>query len=152
MSSQVFLDEIVSITKLEEDYTVDISVSGNNLFYANRILTHNSGISNSDVGLENISDSVGVSFTVDFMAAIITSEELDTLGQLMIKQLKNRWNSIDFYKRFVLGVDKAKMKLYNIDSNSQGNLADSGYTDTKPINSFGVNRTPNKSKFEGFQI
>ena len=147
-----YLDEIVSVTKLKKEETVDIFVSGDNLFYANGILTHNSGVNNSDVDLTNVSDYVGVSFTVDFMAAIITSEELDTLGQLMIKQLKNRWNSIDFYKRFVLGVDKAKMKLYNIDSNSQGNLADSGYTDTKPINSFGVNRAPTKSKFEGFQI
>jgi len=109
------------------------------------------GASNSsDVDLTNVADSIGISYTVDFMAAIISSEELDGLGQIMIKQLKNRWNSLDYYKRFVLGVDKAKMKLFNIESSSQENIADAGYSDDEPINSFGVKRT--KNKFEGFKV
>lgn len=109
------------------------------------------GASNSsDVDLTNVADSIGISYTVDFMAAIISSEELDGLGQIMIKQLKNRWNSLDYYKRFVLGVDKAKMKIFNIESSSQENIADAGYSDDEPINSFGVKRT--KNKFEGFKV
>ncbi len=113
--------------------------------------SNRTGINNSDVDLTNISDSIGISFTVDFMAALITSEDLDNLGQIMIKQLKNRWNSLDFYKRFVIGVDKAKMKLYNVEGSSQENIVDAGYTDDEPINSFGVKRNTKKN-FTGFNI
>ena len=114
--------------------------------------SNRSGSNNSDVDLTNIADSIGISYTVDFMAALITSEELDNLGQIMIKQLKNRWNSLDYYKRFVIGVDKAKMKLYNVESTSQENISDAGYTDDEPINSFGVKRNSTKNKFEGFKV
>jgi hypothetical protein len=79
-------DKIIEIVELDERETIDIEVSGNHLFLANGILTHNS---NSDVGLEDTSESFGLPATADFMFALISTEELESLGQLMVKQLKN---------------------------------------------------------------
>ena len=70
--------------------TIDIEVTGNHLFYANDILTHNSS---SDPGLEDTSESFGLPATADLMFALITSEDLEALGQIMVKQLKNRYNA-----------------------------------------------------------
>ena len=149
MPNKIFLDEIVSITKLEEDYTIDISVSGNNLFFANEILTHNSGVNSTDVDLSNISDSVAISYTVDFQCAIITSDQLDELGQIMFKQLKNRWNSLDYYRKFCVGVDRAKMKLFNLEESAQLNISGAGNTNITKITT--IDNTQ-KNKFDGFKF
>ena len=81
--------------------------------------TTRSGFSNSDIGLEDTSESFGLPATADFMIALITTEELEASNQIMIKQLKNRYNDLTKYKRFVVGIDKSKMRLYDIDENEQ---------------------------------
>ena len=86
--------------------------------------TTRSGFGNSDPGLEDTSESFGLTATADFMVAMITSDELDNLGQMQIKQLKNRYNDLNIHKRFVVGVDRSKMKLYDVDQNHE--IADSG--------------------------
>jgi len=109
-------DKIVSITKIGELESIDIEVSGNHYFYANDILTHNS---NSDPGLEDTSESFGLPATADFMIALISTEELQDLDQIMIKQLKNRYADPAINRRFVVGIDKPKMRLYDLDESAQ---------------------------------
>jgi archaellum biogenesis ATPase FlaH len=91
--------------------------------------TTRSGYSNSDVGLEDTSESFGLPATADFMVALISSEELEDLGQIMVKQLKNRYGDPNTYKRFVVGVDRAKMRLFDVEQTAQEDI---GYDD-KPI-------------------
>lgn len=76
----------------------------------------------SDVTLQNTSDSIGVPFTADLMLAIIATEELEEMGQVMIKQLKNRYGDLNYYKRFVLGVDKSKMRLFDCEDEAQEDI------------------------------
>ena len=84
--------------------------------------TTRSGYANSDVELTDTSESFGLPATADFMFAIISTEELEKLGQLMIKQLKNRYNDPSHHKRFVIGVDRAKMRLYDLDMSAQKSI------------------------------
>ena len=88
--------------------------------------TTRSGYDSSDVNLTDTSESFGLPHTADLMIAIMTSEELDQLGQVMVKQLKNRYKDPSRYKRFVLGVDKAKMKFYNVEQSAQQDIKDNG--------------------------
>ena len=81
--------------------------------------TTRSGYSNSDVGLEDTSESFGLPATADLMFALISTEELEGLGQIMVKQLKNRYNDPTFNKRFVIGVDRGKMRLSDVDETEQ---------------------------------
>jgi replicative DNA helicase len=114
--------------------------------------TTRSGFSNSDVGLEDTSESFGLPATADFMFALISTEELQQLGQMMVKQLKNRYNDPGVNKKFVIGVDRAKMRLYDVESNAQ-DLIDSGMDDDKPINTFGNrDRKDFGSKFGGVKV
>lgn len=110
------IDEIVSIEEAGNRDLIDIEVSGNHLFYANDILTHNS---NSDIGLEDTSESFGLPATADFMFALIETEELAELNQMMVKQLKNRYDDLSKCKRFIIGVEKAKMKFYDVEDEAQ---------------------------------
>lgn len=87
--------------------------------------TNRDGYANSDVDLSNVSESAGLSSTADLVIAVIRTEELDELNQLMVKQLKNRYNDLTKNKRFVLGVERSKMKLYEVENSAQ-TLADSG--------------------------
>ena len=80
------------------------------------------GFSNSDPGLEDTSESFGLPQTADLMFALISTEELDALNQIMVKQLKNRYNDPNKHKRFVIGVDKSKMKLYDLDDSAQNGI------------------------------
>ena len=77
--------------------------------------TTRSGYSNTDVGLEDTSESFGLPATADLMFAIISTEQMEALGQVMVKQLKNRYNDPTVNKKFVIGIDRAKMKLYDVD-------------------------------------
>jgi replicative DNA helicase len=88
--------------------------------------TTRSGFTNSDLGLEDTSESFGLPATADFMFAIINSDELEQLNQLMVKQLKNRYNDPTLYKRFVVGIDRAKMRLYDVEQSAQDDLVDDG--------------------------
>ena len=87
--------------------------------------TTRSGFSNSDVGLEDTSESFGLPATADLMFALISNEELDELNQIAVKQLKNRYNDPTTNKRFVIGIDRAKMKLSDVEDAEQQGLADS---------------------------
>jgi replicative DNA helicase len=111
--------------------------------------TTRSGFTSSDPGLEDTSESFGLPATADLMFALITSEELEELGQIMVKQLKNRYNDPTYYKRFTLGVDRSKMRLYDVEQSGQDGLADAGQD--KPINTFGERELKKKS-FDGFKI
>ena len=88
--------------------------------------TNRGGFGNSDVELTDTSESFGLPATADFMFAIITSEQLNTLNQLMVKQLKNRYSDPNMYRKFVIGVDRSKMKLYNLEERAQDNIIDNG--------------------------
>ena len=108
--------------------------------------TTRSGFTNSDPGLEDVSESFGLPATADFMFAIISNEQLEELNQIMVKQQKNRYNDPSYYKKFILGVDRAKMRLYDVEQGGQDDLLDSGQDD-KPINTFGT-----REKFDGFKV
>jgi len=112
--------------------------------------TTRSGFSSSDPGLEDTSESFGLPATADLMFALISSEELEELGQIMVKQLKNRYNDPTYYKRFTLGVDRSKMRLYDVEQSGQDGLADAGQD--KPINTFGERELKAKKSFDGFKI
>jgi len=115
--------------------------------------TTRSGFTNSDPGLEDTSESFGLPATADFMFALITTEELEQLGQIMVKQLKNRYSDPNTYKRYVIGIDRSKMKLYDAEPDAQNGIIDSG-TDIpdKPINTFGNRERKFNSKFEGVRV
>lgn len=140
----MILKKILKIEELDEREMVDIEVSGNHLFYANDILTHNSS---SDVELTDTSESFGLPATADLMFALISTEELEGLGQIMVKQLKNRYNDPTIFKRFVVGIDRAKMRLYDVEQSAQNDILDSGKEEE-------YNNEENKPKksFEGFKF
>jgi replicative DNA helicase len=108
--------------------------------------TTRSGFTSSDPGLEDTSESFGLPATADLMFALISSEELEEMGQIMVKQLKNRYNDPTYYKRFTVGVDRAKMKLYDVEQSAQHGLADAGH--------IGANNKikHEKKSFEGFKV
>jgi len=95
--------------------------------------TTRSGYASSDVDLTDTSESFGLPATADLMFALISTEELADLGQIMVKQLKNRYNSPDTNKRFIIGVDKSKMKLFDVEQSAQANITDSGQVDDTPL-------------------
>ena len=94
--------------------------------------TTRSGFSNSDIGLEDTSESFGLPATADLMFALISNEELDALDQIAVKQLKNRYNDPTINKRFVIGVDRAKMKLFDVEDSEQ-KLVDSNQSFAEPV-------------------
>ena len=109
--------------------------------------TTRSGFASSDVDLTDTSESFGLPATADLMFALISTEELEGLNQIMVKQLKNRYNDPTISKRFVVGIDRAKMRLYDCEQTAQDNILDSGkdeeynYEESKP-----------KKSFEGFNF
>jgi replicative DNA helicase len=109
--------------------------------------TTRSGFASSDVDLTDTSESFGLPATADLMFALISTEELEGLNQIMVKQLKNRYNDPTISKRFVVGIDRAKMRLYDCEQTAQDNILDSGkdeeynYEESKP-----------KKTFEGFNF
>ena len=109
--------------------------------------TTRSGYGNSDVELTDTSESFGLPATADLMFALISTEELEQLGQIMVKQLKNRYNDPTIYKRFVIGIDRAKMKLYDCEQSAQNDILDSGQEEEYDYEE----RKPKKS-FEGFKF
>ena len=96
--------------------------------------TTRSGFVSSDIGLEDTSESFGLPATADLMFALISNEELDELNQIAVKQLKNRYNDLTVNKRFVIGIDRAKMRLFDVKMSEQDDLVDSGQEDfTTPV-------------------
>jgi len=104
--------------------------------------TTRSGYSNSDVGLEDTSESFGLPATADLMFALVSTEELEQQGQIMVKQLKNRYNDPTYKKRFILGIDRSKMRLFDVDENSQT------LTDDTPV----YDKTEMNKRFEDFKL
>ena len=114
--------------------------------------TTRGGFTSTDIGLEDTSESFGLPATADFMFALISNEELDELNQIVVKQLKNRYNDPTLNKRFVLGIDRSKMKLYDVDLKEQDDIVDSGQDE--PIfdkTNFG-NKTDKFSAIKDFKI
>lgn len=111
--------------------------------------TTRSGYSNSDVGLEDTSESFGLPATADFMFALISSEELAALDQIMVKQLKNRYSDPDRFKRFVVGVDKSKMRLYDVDGATDDLVDDTPVMDKTEVGQ--RLQEDRKQLFEGFK-
>jgi hypothetical protein len=105
--------------------------------------TTRSGFANSDVGLEDTSESFGLPATADLMFALISNEELEGLGQILVKQLKNRYNDPSINKRFVIGIDRNKMKLFDVEQSAQSGLVNTGTT---------TNTNYSSNKYEGFKI
>ena len=99
--------------------------------------TTRSGYSNSDVGLEDTSESFGLPATADLMFALISTEELEQQGQMAVKQLKNRYNDPTINRKFILGVDRSKMRFYDVEQTAQTDLVDSGQIPPTTENKFG---------------
>ena len=115
--------------------------------------TTRSGFSNSDPGLEDTSESFGLPATADFMFALVTNEELEGLNQILIKQLKNRYSDPNYYKRFVVGIDRAKMRLYDAEQSAQNEIIDKGHDDdTQPLNTFGNRERKLNNKFGDLKV
>ena len=110
--------------------------------------TTRSGYSNSDLGLEDTSESFGLPATADFMFGLSTSEELEALGQIMVKQLKNRYNDPGNNRRFVLGIDRAKMRLYNVEQSAQDLTDDRPVMDNTKFGHEDSERSKPKNKFD----
>jgi replicative DNA helicase len=113
--------------------------------------TTRGGYNNSDVELTDTSESFGLPATADFMFALISTEELQQLNQLMVKQLKNRFGDPNHFKRFVIGVDREKMRLYDAESSAQVDIVDSGQDDG-PINTFGNRESKFNRNFSGLKV
>lgn len=98
------------------------------------------GFSDSDFDMTDTSESFGLPATLDFLVGIIRTDELDKMNQLMVKQLKSRYNDVNYFKKFLIGVDIRKFKLRNLDDSVQGKLDDAGYNDfTKPVSVSSLN-------------
>ena len=111
--------------------------------------TTRSGFTNTDVDLTDTSESFGLPATADFMFALISTEELQQLNQIMVKQLKNRYSDPSVFKRFIVGIDRSKMRLYDTEQSAQTDISDSGQPD-KPLSTFG-NRE-RRNKFDGIKV
>ena len=98
----------------------------NNLPILSATQTTRSGYGSTDIGLEDTSESFGLPATADFMFALISTEEMEELNQITVKQLKNRYNDPSTNKRFVLGIDRSKMRLYDVELGAQNDLVNSG--------------------------
>ena len=110
--------------------------------------TTRGGFVSSDIGLEDTSESFGLPATADFMFALISSEELEAKNQIMVKQLKNRYNDPTINRKFIIGVDRSKMRLYDVEQNAQTDLVDSGQGDTSITSKF----TKKLGEFSDFKI
>jgi len=108
--------------------------------------TTRSGYGSSDVELTDTSESFGLPATADLMFALISTEELESLGQILVKQLKNRYNDLSIYKRFVVGIDRAKMRLFDCEQVAQNDLLDN-----KQEEEYSYDEKPKKS-FDGFKF
>ena len=109
--------------------------------------TTRSGFGSSDVELTDTSESFGLPATADLMFALISTDDLEGLGQIMVKQLKNRYNDPTVFKRFVVGIDRAKMRLYDCEQSAQDDILDSGQEEQ-----YNNEETKPKKSFEGFKF
>ena len=113
--------------------------------------TTRSGYGSSDVDLTDTSESFGLPATADLMFALISTEELEEQNQIMVKQLKNRYYDPTLNKRFVVGIDRAKMRLYNVEQEAQNNIMDSGQVQLNQ-DTVKVLTNASKNKFNDFKF
>ena len=113
--------------------------------------TTRSGFTNTDIGLEDTSESFGLPATADFMFAIISTEQMEELNQIMIKQLKNRYSDPTSNRKFVIGIDRSKMRLYDVEQVAQNELVDTGQEDEPAFDKATGGKYKNL-KFEGFEV
>ncbi len=114
--------------------------------------TTRSGAQSSDIDMNDVSESFGIPAIADFMLAIINSEELYDLGQIMLKQLKNRYRDLNLNKRFVVGVDRARMKLYDVENSAQEGIVDAGTQDPVEIYKSVQSNKFDKKSFSDFKV
>ena len=114
--------------------------------------TTRSGFTNTDIGLEDTSESFGLPATADFMFAIISTEQMEELNQIMIKQLKNRYSDPTSNRKFVIGIDRSKMKLYDVEQFAQNELVDTGQDDEPAFDKATAGGKYKNLKFEGFEV
>ena len=126
-----------------EDWTCQLEVP-----IVSATQTTRSGYGGSDVDLTDTSESFGLPATADLMFALISTEELEQLGQIMVKQLKNRYNDPTIFKRFIVGIDRAKMRLYDCEQTAQEDILDSGREEEY---NYEEEKKPKKS-FDGFKF
>ena len=107
--------------------------------------TTRQGFVSTDIGLEDTSESFGLPATADLMFALISTEELESLNQMLVKQLKNRYNDPTVNKRFIVGVDRAKMKLYDVSQKAQTDLVDTGQEEEEEVSTL-------EDKFADFKV
>jgi len=128
----------------------------NNVPIMSATQTTRGGYANSDIGLEDTSESFGLPATADLMFALISTEDLESLNQIMVKQLKNRYNDPGLNKRFVVGIDRARMKLYDCEQEAQDDIIDSGQDEgaTFDKTTFGVGLGKDKTyeKFSDIKV
>jgi len=110
--------------------------------------TTRSGYSNSDLGLEDTSESFGLPATADFMFGIHSNEKLEAVNQIMVKQLKNRYNDPGMHRRFVVGIDRAKMRLYDVEESAQDLVDDGPVMDNGKFMNEDTERNKKVSKFD----
>ncbi len=118
--------------------------------------TNRAGFNSSDVGLDDTSESFGVPMTADLMIALTRTEELDKIGQMAITQLKNRYGDLAYYRRFIIGVDRSKMRLFDVEQKAQEGLIDAGHDkEDKPafdVSRFGKGMTAEKKDFSAIKF
>ncbi len=114
-----------------------------NVPFVSATQTTRQGFTSTDIGLEDTSESFGLPATADLMFALISTEELEGLNQMLVKQLKNRYNDPTTNKRFIIGVERAKMKLYDVSQSAQNDLVDTGQD---------IQNTEAEDKFKDFKM
>ena len=114
-----------------------------NVPFVSATQTTRQGFTSTDIGLEDTSESFGLPATADLMFALISTEELEGLNQMLVKQLKNRYNDPTVNKRFIIGVERAKMKLYDVSQSAQKDLVDTGQD---------IQNTEAEDKFKDFKM
>ena len=114
--------------------------------------TTRAGFTNTDIGLEDTSESFGLPATADFMFAIISTEQMEELNQIMIKQLKNRYSDPTSNRKFVIGIDRSKMKLYDVEQFAQDELVDTGQDNEPAFDKATAGGKYKNLKFEGFEV
>lgn len=143
MDSKLIMNtsKIARIEFIEEDELMDISVDGDHFFMANDILVKN---------------SFGIPMTLDFFIGLVRTEELDKLNQIMVIQLKSRYDDLTKLKRFVLGVDRGKMKFYDVDESAQNTISGNNNEPSEDIheygNGFGLEQLKNRKNFDNIKF
>jgi len=135
-------EKIVSIKEIDEIEMIDIEVDGDHYFYANDILTHNSS---SEPDMTSTAESFGLPATADFMAAIVVNEELIELDQYLFIQLKNRFKDLNTHKKFIVGVNRSRMRLHDVEAQAQVTASKADVPDDIPV-------MDRKTKFQQLKV